>query len=145
MKAYFEQFPKVKSFLDGLRVSAASDGYVKTLAGRKRYFPDLGRQTNANLRAREEREAINAPVQGTSADILKAAMIRLPGELSAKGLHGKIILQVHDELLLEVPESELDETRATVQSVMENVTSLAVPLLTEAKSGPNWGELVNSQ
>ncbi len=145
VKTYFEQFPKVKSFLDGLRVTAAEKGYVETLAGRKRYFPDLGRQLNANLRAREEREAINAPVQGTSADILKAAMIRLPAELSAKGLHGKIILQVHDELLLEVPESELDATRAAVQSVMENITSLSVPLLTEAKSGPNWGKLSSSE
>ncbi len=141
VKSYFEQFPNVKAFLDGLRASAAEKGFVQTLAGRKRYFPNLKRQMNANLRSREEREAVNAPVQGTSADILKAAMIRLPDELSAKGLNAKIILQVHDELLLEVPEAELDETRRTVQKVMENVTALAVPLLTEAKSGPNWGAL----
>ena len=141
VKTYFEQFPKVKGFLDGLRASAAEKGFVSTLAGRKRYFPNLKRQTNVNLRNREEREAVNAPVQGTSADILKAAMIRLPAALSAKGLNAKIILQVHDELLLEVPAAELDETRLTVQNVMEHITTLAVPLLSEAKSGPNWGAL----
>lgn len=141
VKAYFEQFPKVKSFLDGLRVTAAQQGWVSTLAGRKRYFPNLKREMNYNLRNREEREAINAPVQGTSADILKAAMIRLPAELEKQGLHAPIILQVHDELLLECPEEELDRTRAVVQEVMENITTLSVPLLTEAKSGTNWGNL----
>ena len=141
VKAYFEQFPKVKSFLDGLRVTAAQQGWVSTLAGRKRYFPNLKREMNYNLRNREEREAINAPVQGTSADILKAALIRLPAELEKQGLHAPIILQVHDELLLECPEEELDRTRAVVQEVMENITTLSVPLLTEAKSGTNWGNL----
>ena len=141
VKAYFEQFPKVKSFLDGLRQTAAQQGWVQTLAGRKRYFPNLKREMNYNLRNREEREAINAPVQGTSADILKAAMIRLPAELEKRGLHASIILQVHDELMLEVPEEELSETQNAVREVMENITVLAVPLLTEAKSGINWGNL----
>ena len=141
VKAYFEQFPKVKSFLDGLRQTAAQQGWVQTLAGRKRYFPNLKREMNYNLRNREEREAINAPVQGTSADILKAAMIRLPAELEKRGLHASIILQVHDELMLEVPEEELAETQNAVREVMENITVLAVPLLTEAKSGINWGNL----
>lgn len=141
VKAYFEQFPKVKSFLDGLRQTAAQQGWVQTLAGRKRYFPNLKREMNYNLRNREEREAINAPVQGTSADILKAAMIRLPGELKKRGLHAAIILQVHDELMLEVPEVELTETQKAVRDVMENITVLSVPLLTEAKSGVNWGNL----
>ena len=141
VKAYFEQVPKVKSFLDGLRLTAAQQGWVRTLAGRKRYFPNLKREMNYNLRNREEREAINAPVQGTSADILKAAMIALPAELKKNGLHASILLQVHDELMLEVPEEELDETQDVVRSVMENITELAVPLLTEAKRGTNWGEL----
>ncbi|MBQ6504232.1 MAG: DNA polymerase I [Flexilinea sp.] len=141
VKAYFEQFPKVKSFLDGLRLTAAQQGWVRTLAGRKRYFPNLKREMNYNLRNREEREAINAPVQGTSADILKAAMIALPAELKNHGLRASILLQVHDELMLEVPEEELDETQDVVRSVMENITELAVPLLTEAKRGTNWGEL----
>lgn len=141
VKAYFEQFPKVKSFLDGLRQTAAQQGWVRTLAGRKRYFPNLKREMNYNLRNREEREAINAPVQGTSADILKAAMIKLPGELKKHGLRGSILLQVHDELMLEVPEEELEKTRQVVSDVMENITELSVPLLTEAKSGVNWGNM----
>lgn len=141
VKAYFEQFPKVKSFLDGLRQTAAQQGWVQTLAGRKRYFPNLKRELNYNLRNREEREAINAPVQGTSADILKAAMIALPAELKKQGLRASILLQVHDELMLEVPEEELDRTQKVVQNVMENITKLAVPLLTEAKRGVNWGNM----
>ncbi len=141
VKAYFEQFPKVKSFLDGLRQTAAQQGWVQTLAGRKRYFPNLKRELNYNLRNREEREAINAPVQGTSADILKAAMIALPPELKKQGLRASILLQVHDELMLEVPEEELDRTQKVVQNVMENITKLAVPLLTEAKRGVNWGNM----
>ncbi|MBR6089326.1 MAG: DNA polymerase I, partial [Anaerolineaceae bacterium] len=141
VKAYFEQFPKVKAFLDELRQTAARQGWVSTLAGRKRYFPNLKRELNYNLRNREEREAINAPVQGTSADILKAAMIKLPAELQKQGLHASILLQVHDELMLEVPESELDAARKVVRDVMENICTLSVPLLTEAKSGQNWGNL----
>ncbi|MBQ6341771.1 MAG: DNA polymerase I [Anaerolineaceae bacterium] len=141
VKAYFEQFPKVNTFLDGLKREASEQGWVRTLAGRKRYFPNLKREMNYNLRNREEREAINAPVQGTSADILKAAMIKLPGELEKHGLHASILLQVHDELMLEVPEAELASTRQVVQNVMENITTLSVPLITEAKSGKNWGDL----
>ena len=144
VKAYFEQFPKVKVFLDGLRVTAAEQGWVRTLAGRKRYFPNLKREMNYNLRNREEREAINAPVQGTSADILKAAMIRLPEELEKRSLRASILLQVHDELMLECPEEELAETRDAVMDVMEHITTLSVPLLTEAKSGLNWGEMDTS-
>ena len=99
---------------------------------------------NYNLRNREEREAINAPVQGTSADILKAAMIRLPEELEKRSLRASILLQVHDELMLECPEEELAETRDAVMDVMEHITTLSVPLLTEAKSGLNWGEMDTS-
>ena len=145
VNAYFQQFPKVKSFLDRLRVTAAEQGWVSTLAGRKRYFPNLKREMNYNLRNREEREAINAPVQGTSADILKAAMIRLPAELEKQGLHAPIVLQVHDELMLECPDEELDRVRKVVQDVMENITNLSVPLLTEAKSGVNWGNMASVQ
>lgn len=141
VKAYFDRFPKVRSFLDGLKEVAASQGYVQTLAGRKRYFPALKTEMNFNIRSREEREAINAPVQGTSADILKAAMIRLPEELRNRGLSARILLQVHDELLLECPDEELETTRQVVQSVMENITELSVPLITEARCGTNWGNL----
>lgn len=141
VKAYFEQFPKVSAFLEGLKQTASKQGWVQTLAGRKRYFPNLKREMNYNLRNREEREAINAPVQGTSADILKAAMIKLPTELEKQGLHASILLQVHDELMLEVPDEELESTRKAVQRVMETITELSVPLVTEAKCGKNWGNL----
>ena len=145
VKAYFEQFPKVSAFLEGLKQTAAKQGYVQTLAGRKRYFPNLKRELNYNLRNREEREAVNAPVQGTSADILKAAMIRLPAELEKRGLHASILLQVHDELMLEVPEEELAAARDVTREVMENIITLAVPLATEAKNGMNWGNLAVSE
>ena len=139
--AYFEQFPKVKSYLDGLRQSAADIGYVETLLGRRRYFPNLQRQMNANLRQREEREAINAPIQGTAADIMKLAMIQLPQALLDAGLQAQITLQIHDELILECPEAELHKTVRTTQTVMENTYKLGIPLLTEARSGDSWGTL----
>ncbi|HWT78004.1 MAG TPA: DNA polymerase, partial [Candidatus Methylomirabilis sp.] len=97
-RAYFAKFPGVKRYLDDMRKTAASQGYVETMFGRRRYFPGLATQTNPNIRAREEREAINAPIQGTAADIMKVAMDRLPGALAAAGLTGKMLLQVHDEL-----------------------------------------------
>jgi DNA polymerase-1 len=140
--SYFKQFPGVKSFLDGVRKTAAEDGFVETLLGRKRYFPNLKTQTNPNLRNREEREAINAPIQGTAADILKLAMISMPDALAKAGLVARLLLQVHDELVLECPRSELIETARIVQFVMENAYTLSIPITTDASWGVNWGELV---
>jgi DNA polymerase-1 len=141
VKAYFARFPTVKHFLDGLRQLAAQQGYVETLLGRRRYFPNLKNPTNQNVRAREEREAINAPVQGTAADIMKLAMIRLPEALVKAQLAARMLLQVHDELVLEVPEAERDAAAAVVRSVMENAYPLCIPLSTEARWGKNWGAL----
>jgi DNA polymerase-1 len=141
VKAYFKRFPKVKEYLDGLKKMAMQQGYVETLLGRRRYFPNLSTTTNVNLRNREEREAINAPIQGTAADILKIAMIKLASALQKSQLKAKILLQVHDELLLEVPENELEETTKLVQSIMENAYELSIPLSTEARWGKNWGSL----
>jgi len=141
LKAYFQQFPGVKAFLDGLRRQAAQQGYVETLLGRRRYFPDLANLRNQSLRNREEREAINAPVQGTAADIMKLAMIRVHDELHRSGLKGRVLLQVHDELLLELPENELDATRRLVCQAMENAFPLSVRLETEARAGKNWGDM----
>jgi DNA polymerase-1 len=141
VKAYFHRFPLVKEYLDSLRKMAMQEGYVETLAGRRRYFPNLATTTNANVRNREEREAINAPIQGTAADILKIAMIDLSSALQKSQLKAKILLQVHDELLLEVPEDERDDTAKLVQSVMENAYELSIPLSTEARWGRNWGSL----
>ncbi len=142
VKAYFQQFPGVKRFLDGLRRSAAREGYVETLLGRRRYFPNLKSNANPGLRAREEREAINAPVQGTAADIMKIAMVRLPGALRAAGLQSRMLLQVHDELVLEVPEAERDACVHVVREVMEHAYPLSIPLATEARWGNTWGSLV---
>jgi DNA polymerase I len=141
VKEYFEHFPGVKKYLDGIRRSAAQDGYTETLLGRRRYFPQLKSGGNQNIRARAEREAINSPIQGTAADILKIAMIRMPAALAQKGLAAKMLLQVHDELVLECPKNELMKTARIVQDVMENASTLSIPLTTEARWGVNWGEL----
>lgn len=141
VKAYFERFPGIKEWLINTRKLASSQGYVETLLGRRRYFPNLKSGTNYNLRQREEREAINAPIQGTAADIIKLAMLHLPPELRKANLRAKLLLQVHDELILEVPQSEIAQTVTLVQKVMANAYQLKVPLLTEARVGTSWGEL----
>lgn len=139
--AYFDQFPGVKNYLDNMRILAARQGYVETLLGRRRYFPGLSQETNTNIRNRAEREAINAPIQGTAADIMKIAMLRVPRELKNQGLSAKILLQVHDELVLECPDNELPETVTLVQQVMKDAYPLLVPLVTDARAGLNWGEM----
>jgi DNA polymerase-1 len=141
VKTYFEQFPGVKNYLDGIKTLAADQGYVETLLGRRRYFPGLKTQTNHNIRNREEREAINAPIQGTAADIMKIAMLQVPIALKEAGLTAKMLLQVHDELVLECPFEELQSTANLVRQVMENAYPLKVPLQTDARSGPNWNEM----
>jgi DNA polymerase-1 len=141
VKAYFQKFPGVKRYLDEMRRLAAEQGYVETLLGRRRYFPGLKNQTNANIRNREEREAINAPVQGSAADIIKIAMLRLPEALTRANLSAKMLLQVHDELVFECPMEELIKTTKLVCQVMQNAYTLKIPLQTEARSGPNWYEL----
>lgn len=141
MEAYFHQFPGVKGYLDGIRRLATEQGYVETLLGRRRYFPGLKTHSDRNVRNREEREAINAPVQGTAADIMKIAMLRVPAALAEAGLAARMLLQVHDELVLECPPEELPATVALVQKVMEDAYNLKVPLATEARVGPNWGDM----
>ncbi len=141
VKSYFQQFPGVKLYLDGIRRLATEQGYVETLLGRRRYFPNLRGQMNQNMRNREEREAINAPIQGTAADILKMAMILLPPALEKAGVPARMLLQVHDELVLEVEEPALQETVRIVQGVMENAYTFSIPLITEARWGVNWGKL----
>ena len=141
VKAYFQQFPGVKNYLDGIRQLAAKQGYVETLLGRRRYFPGLQTQSNFNTRAREEREAINAPVQGTAADIMKIAMLNIPAALEKAGLSARMLLQVHDELVFECPENEVQESAKVIQETMESAYPLQVPLLTEARSGQNWYDM----
>ncbi len=141
VKEYFKEFPGVKAWLDKTRVEAAQTGSVETLLGRKRYFPNLKAGTNFVMRQREEREAINAPVQGTAADIIKIAMVRLPDALQKAGLKTQMLLQVHDELIFEVPDAEIDKAMKVVKDVMEHALEPSVPLVTEARLGSNWGEL----
>ncbi len=141
LEEYFQTFPGIKKYLDQIRVQAARDGYVETLLGRRRYFPGLKTQQNQMLRNREEREAINAPIQGTAADIMKIAMLHVDEALHQAGLSGRMLLQVHDELVLECPQKETDATVNCVRKVMEQAYTLDVPLETEARIGTNWGSL----
>lgn len=141
VETYFKRFPGIKNFLDEIKKNAREKGYVETLLGRKRYFPRLATTTDYNQRRREEREAINAPIQGSAADIMKLAMLEVEKQLRASNHSAKILLQVHDELVLEVPEKEVQDVTALVQSAMEGVYSLDIPLTTDAKSGSDWGSL----
>jgi DNA polymerase-1 len=138
---YFKRFPGIKKYLDDIREQARTKGYVETLLGRKRYFPRLATASNQNEKRREEREAINAPIQGTAADIMKLAMIAVDNALEKSGLKARMLLQVHDELVLEAPQEEVKGTIELVQSAMEDVYSLEIPLSTEAQYGKDWGSL----
>lgn len=138
---YFQRFPGIKKYLDDIREQARTKGYVETLLGRKRYFPRLATASNQNEKRREEREAINAPIQGTAADIMKLAMIAVANALEKSGIKARMLLQVHDELVLEAPQEEVEETIELVQSAMEDVYSLEIPLSTEAQYGKDWGSL----
>ncbi len=115
-------------------------GYVSTMFKRRRYMPEL-RSSNRGVRAAGERQAINAPVQGTAADIIKIAMNHLYALLRERGLKSKMLLQVHDELLLEVPRSELEEVGDLMCEMMESAIEISVPLKVDLKYGANWGEM----
>lgn len=144
VETYFQRFPGVRQYLDRTRELAAQRGYVETLLGRRRYFPELTRGAlpiPETARSRAEREAINAPIQGTAADITKIAMLRLPSALRQAGLSARMLLQVHDELVLECPEAEVAPTARRVQEVMQAALQLRVPLKTDAKAGRNWSEM----
>ncbi len=136
---YFASFPSIRIFLDKILQDARANGYVQTLFGRRRYVPDVN-STNGNVRAVAERNAINAPIQGTAADIIKLAMTGVSQELHKRGLKSRMILQIHDELMLEVPESEIDEVKRLLTEQMENVVKLSVPLTVECNYGKNWLE-----
>jgi len=140
---YFAQFPRVQGYLEEVKQRAVEQGYTETLLGRKRYFPELatGSSAHANVRAAALRMAINHPIQGTAADIVKIAMIRLHADMEKQGLDSKIILQVHDELVLEVPDGEVKGVAALVRGVMESAYTLAAPLKVDIKTGRHWGEM----
>ncbi len=136
---YFTRFAGVKKYMDETKASAAELGYVSTLFGRRIYLPEI-RGGNGQRRAGAERQAINAPMQGTAADLIKLAMLAVQAELERAGKQSKIVMQVHDELVFEVPEAELDWMRAEVPRLMAGVAQLKVPLLAEVGVGSNWEE-----
>ena len=140
LERYWARYPKIRRFLDETLTEAKQTGYVMTLLGRRRYMPELT-SSNGGVRQAAERAAINAPVQGTAADIIKIAMIRLHRELRAQGLACRMLLQVHDELLFELPEAELATVDALVRHTMETAFPLNVPLRVETKHGRSWGEM----
>lgn len=136
---YFLSFPAIRSFIDDTVSFARESGYVETLFGRRRYLPDIVSK-NATLRSLAERNAVNAPIQGTSADIIKLAMIAIDRRIREEGLQSKMVLQIHDELLFELPLGELEKLRGIVVREMENVVELSVPLTVECSYGKNWLE-----
>jgi DNA polymerase-1 len=143
IKAYFERFPKVREYIDLTKASATRQGYVETLMGRRRYFPELlpGSKAPHNTRQAAERMAINAPIQGTAADIIKIAMINLHRELHKRSLRTRMILQVHDELVVEAPNEEVDAIKPLIRQVMESAFELKAPLKVDLKTGQNWEEM----
>jgi DNA polymerase-1 len=138
--AYFEKYSGVREFIDATLEQARRDQKVTTLFGRVRPIPDI-HSKNANLRGFAERTAVNTPLQGTAADLIKIAMIRIDAELRERSLRSRMLLQVHDELVFEVPEDEVDTMRRLVSERMENVHALKVPLRVEVGVGPNWRDL----
>ena len=137
---YFTRFNRVKAYLDSLKEFAEIHGHSKTLHGRKRFLPDIN-SSNRTIKSQAERIAVNSPIQGTAADIIKLAMIRIAKILNEKQYKTKMILQVHDELIFECPLNEIGEIRILVKQVMENVVDLKVPLTVEVGEGQNWYDL----
>ncbi len=138
--AYFEKYSGVREFIDATLEQARRDQKVTTLFGRVRPIPDI-HSKNANLRGFAERTAVNTPLQGTAADLIKIAMIRIDADLRERELRSRMLLQVHDELVFEVPEDEVDTMRRLVSERMENVHALKVPLKVDVGVGPNWRDL----
>ena len=139
MERYFDTFPGIARYQKEVVEKAYENGYVSTLMGRRRWLPEL-KSSNFNLRSFGERVALNMPIQGTAADVIKLAMIRVRDALKREGLKAKLILQVHDELIVECPEEETEQVRALLTREMESVVQYAVPLRADAGVGKNWGE-----
>jgi DNA polymerase-1 len=143
IKTYFERFPGIRAYMDQTRALVREHGFVNTLFGRKVNIPDI-RATTVAHRQFAERAAINAPIQGTAADVIRRAMIRMPSALARAGLSARMLLQVHDELVFEAPEAEAEATCAVARTVMEQAAepavALSVPLVVEARAAANWDE-----
>ena len=139
IKRYMMNYPSIESYLDEVVERAKNDGYTTTLFGRRRYIPELNMQ-NGNMRAFGKRVAMNAPIQGTAADIMKLAMIKVEERLMRDCPNAKLVMQVHDELIVECPDGDVDTVRAILKEEMESVAKLSVPLTVEVSSGKNWLE-----
>ena len=139
IELYFERYPGVQNYMNTIRHTAAEQGYVETVFGRRLYLPEINSR-NGMRRQAAERTAINAPMQGTAADIIKLAMIQVDDWLQSSNLQSRMIMQVHDELVLEVPSSELDRVRQGLTDLMENAVSLLVPLVVDIGVGDSWDE-----
>ena len=139
IKTYLDHFSGVRNYMTNVVEHAKETGYVETLFGRRRYLPELS-SSNFNLRSFGERVAMNAPIQGTAADIIKIAMIHVNEELKKRNLKSRMILQVHDELLIEADETELEEVQQILQDKMEHAAELLVPLSVDMHTGKNWYE-----
>jgi DNA polymerase-1 len=138
--AYFEQYPGIKQYMEATKQQARETGYVQTILGRRRSIPEIN-SSNRQVREAAERMAINMPVQGTSADIIKVAMIHLYEDMKKRGIKSKMLLQVHDELLFEVVPDELEEMQKLVPGVMSSAMELSIPLKVDINTGHNWAEL----
>ena len=137
MENYFERFGGVKRYLDDVVAEARNEGYTATLFGRRRYLPEL-LSDNRVARENAERAALNAPIQGTAADIIKVAMLRVDTALKKAGITSRVLLQVHDELVVEIAPGELGHVQEIVEREMDNAITLTVPLEVSAGHGPNW-------
>jgi DNA polymerase I len=140
IEAYFARYSAVRAFIEETLAGARRTGHVRTLLGRLRHLPDINSR-NFQVRAEAERQAMNTPVQGSAADLIKKAMIDLHRELRREGMKSQLILQIHDELLLEVPEVEAEQARAMVKEIMEGALVLDVPLVVDARLGASWADV----
>jgi DNA polymerase-1 len=136
--AYFRRYPEIREYMENTKEQARESGFVLTPFGRRCWIPRI-KDKMQSLRAYAERQAINAPLQGGAADVIKRAMTQLPAALRQAGLSARLILQVHDELLFEAREDEAEATAAIAQTIMQNAATLSVPLQVETGIGPNWG------
>jgi DNA polymerase-1 len=143
IRTYFKRFPGIRDYMDATKKFARDNGYVETIFGRRMHFPRIN-ASNPSERAFLERAAINAPIQGAAADIIRRAMIRMMPALAEVRLNARMLLQVHDELIFEVPENEVEQTLPIIRHVMEKApepaVKLAVPLQVEASAADNWDE-----
>ncbi|MBP6346372.1 MAG: DNA polymerase I, partial [Neisseriaceae bacterium] len=139
IERYFARYPGVASYMSDTKASAMDKGYVETRFGRRLYLPDI-HSSKAMMRAGAERAAINAPMQGTASDLIKKAMIAVQGWLEAEKLDSLLIMQVHDELVLQVPEHEVELVKVQLPKLMEQVDTLSIPLVADVGIGANWDE-----